>query len=83
MPRVKPDLPTGQNVKSPSSSASPVYYWHGSDSSAPGESSGTFTLKRASTVKKAVKSPAAPRKKAAPRPGQMRKAKTVSAAKGA
>lgn len=83
VPRVKPDLPTGQNVKSPSSSASPVYYWHGSDSSAPGESSGTFTLKRASTVKKAVKSPAAPRKKAAPRPGQMRKAKTVSAAKGA
>lgn len=86
VPRVKPDLPTGDNLKSPSSSASPVYYWHGSDSSAPGERSGTLTLKRASAsavrgMRKAVKSPAAPRKKAAPQPGRKSKAKTVSAPK--
>ena len=82
MPRVKPDLPAGQNLKSPSSSALPVYYWHGNDSSAPGESSGTLTLKGVSAMrKKAVKSPAAPRKKAAPQPGQKSKAKTVSAPK--
>ena len=86
VPRGKPDLPTGDNLKSPSSSASPVYYWHGSDSSAPGERSGTLTLKRASAsavrgMRKAVKSPAAPRKKAAPQPGRKSKAKTVSAPK--
>ena len=83
MPRVKPEAPKDKTLKS--TTRSPAYYWHGSDSSAPGPlktteraEKGAVSSPGAASVKKAALV-----KKVAPRPAK-RKAKTVSASsKGA
>jgi len=87
VPRVKPEAPKDKTLKSTTSS--PAYYWHGSDSSVPGPlktneraEKGAVSSPGAASVGASVKK-AALVKKAAPRPAK-RKAKNVSAAsKGA
>lgn len=80
MPRVKPEAPKDKTLKSTTSS--PAYYWHGSDSSVPGPlktneraEKGAVSSPGAASVGASVKK-AALVKKAAPRPA---KRKAVSA----